>query len=196
MGLGLRVPDSAFAHRARELAAELEPAFLLNHSIRAYAWAVALADRDGLAFDTEILYVSAVLHDLGLVPGGDLGGCFEFDGAVQARAFAIRHGQPAERAERIHDVIALHMAEDLAPDAPAEVPLLWDSTGVDVSGHRFADVPPSLVGPVLAAYPRLRFKRAFAELFADQAARKPPCRVAAMVAAGSLERIAAAPFDE
>lgn len=193
--LGMPVPDSSFARRAHELLLEAEPPFLVNHSIRAYAWAVGLAEHDALAFDPEILYVSALLHDIGLVPAYDLGGCFEFDGALVARRFAVQHGQPAERADAIHDVIALHMAESLPPGAPSEVPLLWDSTGVDVTGYRLADVPARLVTPVLEAHPRLDFKASFAAAFADQASRKPTCRVAAMVAEGSLERIAAAPFD-
>jgi len=194
-GLGMPVPDSDFARRARELLLEAEAPYLVNHSIRAYAWAVGLAEHDDLAFDPEILYVAALLHDIGLVPAYDLGGCFELDGAVAARRFATRLGQAAERADAIHDVIALHMAAELPLEVPSEVPLLWDSTGVDVTGYRLADVPPRVVPPVLEAYPRLDFKVEFAARFAEQASRKPSCRVAAMVAAGSLARIAAAPFD-
>lgn len=193
--LGLPVPDSAFAAQGRALLLEAEPAFLVNHSVRAYAWAVGLAEHDGLAFDPEILYVSALLHDIGLVPAYDAGGCFELDGAEVARRFALDHDQAGARADAIHDAIALHMAVELPPDPAPEIPLLWDSTGVDVTGYRLADVPGRLVPPVLAAYPRLGFKRDFAAAFRDQARRKPMCRVAAMVAAGALDRIAAAPFE-
>ena len=189
------VPDSRFARVSRERLLAEEPAFLVNHSIRAYAWAVGLAETDGLWFDPEILYVAALLHDIGLVAAFDRGGCFELDGADAARELAAAEGQPAARGQAIHDVIALHMARELPPAAPPEVPLLWDSTGVDVTGYRLADVPGRLVAPVLAAYPRLDFKPAFAAAFADQARRKPACRVAAMVASGVLGRIAAAPFD-
>jgi len=193
--LGMPVPDSAFARRARELVTAVEPPFLVNHSVRSYAWAVELARHDGLRFDPELLYVSALLHDIGLVRAYDLGGCFEADGAVEARRFAITHGQPAQRADRIHDVIAFHMLETLPPDPASEVVLLWDSTGVDVTGHRYADVREASIEPVLAAYPRLDFKREFGALFADQAARKPGCRVAEMVSSGKLEAIERAPFD-
>jgi hypothetical protein len=193
--LGMPVPDSAIAGRARELIATVAPPFLVNHSVRAYAWAVELALHDGLRFDAEILYVSALLHDIGLVPAYDLGGCFETDGAIAAELFALEHGQPAERARAIYDVIDLHMADDLPPDPAPEVVLLWDSTGTDVTGYRFGDVRPSTVPEVLAAYPRLTFKRDFAAMFADQAARKPACSVARMVATGKLEAIARAPYD-
>lgn len=193
--LGMPVPDSAVARAARELIADVEPAFLVNHSIRAYAWAVELAAHDQLAFDPEILYVASVLHDIGLVSEYDRGGCFEVDGAIAAEAFALEHGQSPDRARAIYDVVALHMAAALPPDAPAEVVLLEASTGTDVTGYRFADVRPRAIPGVLAGYPRLNFKRDFAAMFRDQAARKPTCRVAEMVATGKLEAIDRAPFD-
>ena len=49
--------------------------------------------------------------------------------------------------------------------------------------------------PVLAAYPRLDFKRDFGAMFVDQASRKPTCTVAAMVRTGKLEAINRAPYD-
>ncbi|MEO8274080.1 MAG: HD domain-containing protein [Chloroflexota bacterium] len=193
--IGMPVPDSAIASQARELITAVAPPFLVNHSVRAYAWAVELARHDGLEFDAEILYVSALLHDIGLVPAYDIGGCFETDGAIAAEAFALDRGVIPERARAIYDVIELHMADDLPPEPAAEVVLLWDSTGTDVTGHRYADVRRAIVPQVLAAYPRLDFKRAFGALFADQAARKPTCSVARMMAAGKLEAINRAPYD-
>ena len=194
-GLGIPVPDSALARQARELIADVAAPFLVNHSVRSYAWAVELARQDDLRFDSEILYVSALLHDIGLVPAYDLGGCFEVDGAIAAEQFAREAGAPDERARSIYDVVVLHMIEDLPPDPSGEVVLLWDSTGTDVTGHRFTDVRPAIIPGLLAAYPRLDFKRGFAALFVDQASRKSTCRAAEMVDTGFLEEIAQAPFD-
>ena len=194
-GLGMPVPDSALARRARELIADVAEPFLVNHSVRSYAWAVELARHDDVQFDPEILYVSAVLHDIGLVAAYDLGGCFEVDGAIAAEQLARDAGQPDDRARAIYDVIALHMIEDLPPDPAPEVVLLWDSTGTDVTGYRFTDVRPAIIPGLLAAYPRLTFKRDFAAAFVDQASRKPHCRVAEMVNTGKLEAIAQAPFN-
>lgn len=193
--LGMPVPDSALARRARELIRDAAPPYLVNHSMRAYAWAVELARHDDLRFDAEILYVSAALHDIGLLPAYDLGGCFEFDGAIAAEHLALDAGAPATRARAIYDVIALHMLPDAPAGSAAEVVLLNDSTGTDVTGYRFADVRPSSVPVVLAAYPRLTFKREFSAAFVDQATRKPGCSVARMVATGKLDAIAKAPFD-
>ena len=189
------VPDSKIAREAEQLVADVEPAFLVNHSVRAYAWAVELAWHDALEFDPEILYVSALLHDIGLVAEYDIGGCFEVDGAIAAERFALDHGQTAERARAIYDVVALHMLAAAPPGSTSEVILLNDSTGVDVTGYRVRDVRPSAIPEVLRAYPRLDFKEGFAAMFVDQATRKPTCRVAEMVATGKLEAIAKAPFD-
>src|SRR5213594_4254292 len=113
LSLGMPVPDSAFAQRAAELIIDVAPPFLVNHSVRSYAWAVELAWHDKLGFDAEILYVSALLHDIGLVPAYDMGACFEIDGAVAAERFAVQQGQAPGRAHAIYDVIALHMIETL-----------------------------------------------------------------------------------
>lgn len=194
-GLGMPVPDSTVARQARELIADVAAPFLVNHSVRSYAWAVELARHDGLEFDPEILYVAAALHDIGLVPVYDLGGSFEVDSAIAAERLVRDAGVSSERARAIYDVIALHNDEAMQPDAPSEVVLLWDSTGVDVTGDRFTDVRPSIVPGVLAAYPRLDFKREFAARFADQASRKPTSKAAGMVDEGILDAIAQAPFE-
>ncbi len=193
--LGLSVPDSALARRARELITDVAAPFLVNHSVRSYAWAVELARHDRLQFDPEILYVSAILHDIGLVPAYDFGGCFEVDGATAAERLVGEAGEPEARARAVFDVIALHMVDELPPDPASEVVLLWESTGTDVTGHRFADMRPAIISGLLSAYPRADFKREFTAAFVDQASRKATCRAAEMVATGILEGIAQSPFE-
>ena len=130
------------------------------------------------------------------MPAYDVGGCFEFDGAAAAREFVLGHGCPEDRAARIHDAIVRHMAAEQPPDAWPEDILLDQSTGTDVTGYRYGDIRADWISPILAAYPRLGFKRRFAALFEDQAGRKPHCRVGEMVRTGKLDAIAAAPFAE
>jgi hypothetical protein len=193
--IGVPVPDSALARRARQLITDVAAPFLVNHSVRCYAWAVELARHDQLQFDPEILYVSAMLHDIGLVPAYDLGGCYEVDGAIAAQRLVLEAREPPARARAVHDAIALHNDETMAPDAASEVVLVWDAAGVDVTGERLTDVRPAIIPGVLAAYPRTDFKQAFTTLLVDQASRKPTCPAAEMIATGILEEIKLAPFD-
>ena len=193
--LGIPVPASAAATKARNLIESAAPPFLVNHSVRSYAWAVALAEHDRTEFDPEVLYIAALLHDVGLISRFDSGGCFEEDGALAAERLVLDAGWPVSRGRAVRDAIRLHMALDLPDDASQETRLLWDSTGVDVTGYRFADLPDALVRDVIEAYPRLDFKRAFAAQFEDQAARKPACRAAEMVLAGMIDTIHSAPFE-
>jgi hypothetical protein len=193
--LRIPVPESALARRARELITDVAAPSLVNHSVRCYAWAVELARHDELQFDPEILFVSSMLHDIGLVPAYDLGGCYEVDGAIAAERLVRDAGETEARARAIYDVIALHNDETLPPDPASEVVLLWDSAGTNVTGHRVTDVRPAIIPGLLAAYPRLNFKKDFTALLVDQATRKPTCPAAEMIAAGILEEIAQAPFD-
>ena len=193
--LGMPVPDSELAQRARERITDAAPPFLVNHSVRVYAWAVELARHDVVQFDPEILYVSAVLHDIGLIPAYDVGGCYERDGAIEAQRFALEQLEPPEKARAIFDAIDLHQLDDTPPGSSSEVVLINHAAGTDVTGFRYDDVRPESIGPILAAYPRLEFKRDFAAAFRDQVARKPTCIAVDMVRAGILEEIAQAPFE-
>ena len=188
-------PDSQLARRAESLVAEVEPPFLTNHSFRSHFFAVALAERAGVRFDEELLYVAALLHDIGLVARFDSGKCFEQDGADVAAALAAEVGWPEPRCEALAEAIRLHVAVHVELDDGPEAYLLWHSTGLDVAGSRYEELRPETVKAVLAAYPRLDFKQGFTDLVADQAGRKPGCWAANAMERGLRERIAGAPFE-
>ena len=193
----MEIPDSRLAGQAEELVRNCAPDFLTNHSFRSYAWSVALAERDGVRFDAELLYVASLLHDIGLVERFDTGRCFEEDGAAAAAGLAAGEGWPDERREAMAEAIRLHVAVEIALEDGPEAYLLWHATGLDVTGHRHGEVARQVIEKVVTAYPRLDFKRGFTELIAAQAAQKPnrSCWAARAVAAGIGDRIAAAPFD-
>ncbi len=174
------MPDTAAARRAEDICRAVSSASLANHCFRSYAWGALLGIRDGVAWDAELLYVAAMLHDIGLMPAYDRGGCFERDGADAARELLAELGWPAERADAAADAIYLHMHE-VGPDDSPEALLLDLGTGVDVRGVRLADVPAAPRAFVLDRFPRLGFKEHFIELFEDQARRKPHCVVHAFL---------------
>jgi hypothetical protein len=188
-------PDSRVAQQAEDLLRSVAPPFLVNHSFRSHFFAVALANRDSVRFDEELLFVAALLHDIGLVEEFDTGRCFEEDGAHTAARLAEQEEWEVERRERLAEAIRLHVATDIALDDGPEAYLLWHSTGLDVGGHRYDELTVAEVRRVLDAYPRLDFKEGFAGLVEDQAARKQGCWANRAVEAGLRARIDAAPFE-
>src|SRR5262249_41088548 len=93
-------PDSSLCRRATELVADLSPPFLFNHCVRTFLFGEALGNQDGLKYDRELLYLSALLHDLGLTDSIARGGQrFEVEGADRARAFVAEHGLPEDKAD-------------------------------------------------------------------------------------------------
>ena len=61
------VPDTLAARGALELATQYQSPAITAHALRSWLWAEAFARVDGITdIDHELLYVSAVLHDIGI----------------------------------------------------------------------------------------------------------------------------------
>jgi hypothetical protein len=192
----LEIPETAACRAALQVATEYCTPALLNHSIRAYLWAAGYGSERGIRFDAELLYVSALLHDLGLVKEFDNYALpFEEAGGHIARVFGAAAGWPAERRRRAAEVIVRHMwdAVDVATDPEGH--LLELSTAMDISGRQTGDIPADLRADVLARYPRLGLAEEFVRSFEDQATRKPLCLAAKFVRSGFAARVAANPLD-
>ncbi|MFI8343116.1 HD domain-containing protein [Streptomyces sp. NPDC085639] len=188
--------DTASGRAAHEIASEYADTTLLNHSVRSYAFAARHAQQHGLAYDAELLYVSALLHDLGLTAPFDSHTLpFEEAGGHVARVLTAGLGWPAARRARAEEIIVLHMRDDVSAAEDVESHLLQVGTSADVSGLGLASFDPAFTADLLAAYPRGDFGAAFLALVEDQAVRKPDCAAAAYVAGGAATRIAANPLD-
>lgn len=192
----LVIPDSALAHRAVDLVAEVSPVFLLNHGLRSFAFGAALGRRDGLRFDRELLFLATVLHDLGLT--GRFGGpdAFELQGARAARGFLVGQGVDARRADLVHEAIALHASIGVASRGAPEVQLCHHGAGVDVAGLRIYDMKAQDVARIVEAWPRAGFKQGFAPMIAEQARQKPHCNIAGLAGFGFVKMIEDAPYGE
>src|SRR3954462_6011957 len=124
-------PDSALARDAEVAAQELLTPALRNHSSRAYPWGAAIAALHGIAFDRELLYLAAMLHDTGIpspVPDVD----FTVRRAAGAREFTDSHPVPADSRELVANAIAMHHTPGVGLDAGAEAYLLSAGASVDV----------------------------------------------------------------
>jgi HD domain-containing protein len=188
------MPATAAAAAAREVAAAYWSPAMFNHSVRAYLFGMEYARVRGIQVDDELLFVSAMFHDIGLVDAFDSHRVdFEHAGGHVAWVFCAGAGWPVQRRQRVADVIIAHMVEVPAEEEP-EGHVLGESTGIDISGravHLVADIQDE----VLAAYPRLDLAAEFTACFVDQAARKPESKAAAFVRSGIADRIAANPLE-
>ncbi|MEV4873634.1 HD domain-containing protein [Streptomyces syringium] len=192
----LVIPDSSACSAALEVATAYCSPALLNHSIRSYLWAAAHAKASDITFDAELLYVSALLHDLGLVAEFDSHTVpFEEAGGHVAWVFGAAAGWPVERRVRASEVIVRHMGDGVDVAEDPEGHLLAYSTSVDISGRGADALPAELRAEVLARYPRLGLAEEFTACFRDQADRKPESSAAAAVRGGIATRIAANPLD-
>ena len=189
------IPDSEMARQAEKLLRATSEPFLVNHCLRSYLWGAALAEMENVDLDAELLFVSAALHDLGLVPQFDTGAPFEQDSATAAHEFTNLHGWPASKSAIAGQAIVLHIAPDVTLDHGTEAYLLWHATAVDVTGRRLDELSAAIVTQVLSDYPRLGFPYYFGKLLTYQARQKPHSRAAQRVEGGLLERLASCALD-
>ena len=82
------IPDSKVAAEATDLLHEYGTELIYNHSHRVFIFGALRGKRANLKYDPELLYVSAIFHDLGLVKlFSSADERFEVDGANAARNF-------------------------------------------------------------------------------------------------------------
>ena len=190
---GIRIPDSALARDARELAREHSPAFLLGHVDRTFVFGSLACTGAGLGVDEELAYVAAILHDLGLTSryGGDRR--FEVDGADAARSWALASGMSEDEAQVVWDAIVLHAAPGIAEHRSPECALVHWGAGVDVLGLGADRLDRATLDAVHAAFPRDGFAEGMADLL-EAAARRAPVAYAMTWMADTASRCSGAPL--
>ena len=177
----LRMPDTMIAREAEALCSEVSTGALLNHCVRSYAWGTILAQRDGLDCDPELLYVTCLLHDLGVtdryrdsVAGQS---CFAATGATVAREWSRGHGWREPRSTALADAICQHLNPQVRPEHGIEAHLLQAGAGFDVVGIRHWEVATPTVQAVLARHRRLGFKESFGSAMCAQADQHQGTRI-------------------
>jgi hypothetical protein len=189
-------PVTPAADAALSVATRFCSAALLNHAIRSYLWGAMYGTAHGIAFDDELYYVAALLHDIGLTEAFDSHRLpFEEAGGQLAWVFGVAAGWPAERAARVSEIIVQHMRDEVTPADDPESHILQVATNWEVAGRRPEEFAPDARAEMLARYPRLGFGAEFLACFEDQASRKPGSAAAAAVDNDAARRIAANPLD-
>lgn len=192
-------PQDARSQATLTWAAEVQPAWLLQHALRTYAWARLLALGGGHAHDAALLYAASLLHDLGLTPiAAEPGhGCFAVRGAKAAERFLESAGASPQHVHGVACAIALHLDVRVGAEQGIEAHLLNAGAGLDVVGRRSRELAPALKQAVLARHPRLGMKAALCACMRREVGNAPDTRMGLYVGRfGFLDLIEKAPFDE
>jgi hypothetical protein len=189
-------PQSPAATAALSVASRFYSPALLNHCVRSYLWGAMYGAAHCIAFDDELYYVSALLHDIGLTDAFDSHRLpsRRREGTWRG-VFGVAAGRPADRAARATEIIVLPMRDDVSPTVDLESHILQVATSWEVIGRRPEEFPLEARTEILARYPRHGFGAEFLACFEDQAQHKPGSAAAASVDNNVAGRIAANPLD-
>ena len=172
---GIKIPDSKIAREAAELVRQHESELLFNHSVRVFVFGAMKGIRQNLKFDSELLYVASLFHDLGLVDAYHTDAKrFEVDGADAAREFLHSRGIPDPKSDLVWEAIALHTTPGIPQYMRPEIALTNAGVLLDVIGVGFDEYTPEQRDQVLTAFPRGdNFKDDFIKAQTCSALKKP-----------------------
>jgi len=152
---GVRIPDSKLANDLTQLIRDTENDLLFRHSTRVYLFGALTGKRRALKFDSELLYVGAMFHDIGLTERYRTSrNRFEVDSANAARDFLRSYGISENAVETVWDAIALHTTPGIPEHKKPEVALVTSGVEMDVLGLAYDEFTDAQRDAVVAAYPR------------------------------------------
>jgi hypothetical protein len=156
---GIEVPDTDLVREATSVVREATDDTVFDHSRRVFFWGSLKARVRGLELDSELAYVGAMFHDLGLTPTyRTTNRRFEIDGAEAARSFLRAHGRSGVDAEKVWLAIALHTTPEVPMGLAPEVAVVTLGVETDVLGLDLDQISPTDRDAVLAVHPRPNFK--------------------------------------
>src|SRR6185437_2909285 len=114
----LVLPTGPLADASLALVRSTESRPIADHSIRSFIFARFLAEHEGAlndsAYDEDLLFAAAVMHDLGLGEHAEGQARFEVEGADLAAELLRAHGVREADVDRVWEAIALHASHRLA----------------------------------------------------------------------------------
>lgn len=192
------VPETTAALGALVLATEYQSAAITAHAVRSWLWAEAFAVVENHQdIDHELLFVAALVHDIGTVPEYDNHALsYEHSGGHVGVALTAGAGWSIERRRRVLDVIVRHNWPSVDPELDIEGHLLEIATGLDISGARPDALPRRFMREVLTSHPRGTLAQEFGACLVDQAERKPMTAARRLVDGGLIHKLKANPLEQ
>jgi hypothetical protein len=171
---GLTIPERAAVAEATTLIRETTSPLIYHHSRRVFLFSLIHARRLGLNPDPELLYLSAMFHDSGLLtPFSPVEQRFELDGADHARKFLSERGFPAAAAETVWTAIALHTTPGIPARMAPEIAATHFGVLTDVVGFGRDDIDEDQLREILGAHPRGNFKDDFLRTYVEGLKNRP-----------------------
>lgn len=191
------MPETAAARAALSLATEYQSAVITAHAMRSWLWAEAFAVVEGIHdIDHELLFVAAMLHDIGTVAEFDNHTIsYEHAGGHVAVALTTGAGWASERRQRVLNIIVRHNWPSVDVELDVEGHLLEAATALDVTGARPDALPAEFLREVLSVHPRGALAQEFGRCLVDQAKRKPTTAAQRLVDGGLLQKLAENPLE-
>jgi hypothetical protein len=169
---GVRVPDSALAQKVTALVREVSTEPLFNHCARTYVLGSKLGEIRKLKFDAELLFVAALMHDLGLTEKYMAHARFEIDGADAAAKILRDEQYPEAKVDIAWQAIALHASIEIPVRMRPEIALVH--LGAFADGGAYANqIPKEFFDGVFAALPRLNSRANFIKELGAVLRKKP-----------------------
>jgi hypothetical protein len=179
---GICIPNTPLVLAATEFVSRFTPLWLMNHLFRTYVFAELLGRKSGLKYDPEILYLSAIMHDLGLIHEFAGSQRFELDGADAARLFLLKQGVSMAGSRLVWNAIAFHTSSGIYDRMKPQIALLGFGFLADVTGERSENIPARHVRRVLDTWPRHGFKYAYPQRIVEIMGRKSQTAVGSFAA--------------
>ena len=160
---GVSVLDGPLITAVIEYAQRLSEPYLFNHAMRSWLFAEAIGRIKGIDYDSEVVAIGTILHDIGLTASVAGPNRFEVNGADAALSFIKGKGLSDRRAQLIWDLVALNSTPSLALHKEPEVAVGTMGIGLDYGGFGLDALEAGDVGRILTAFPRLKMKDRFSE---------------------------------
>lgn len=171
---GVEIPGTSAVAEATEFLRERTNPLIFHHSRRVFLFASLHARARDLRPDPELLYLSAMFHDTGLlIPFSDTPQRFELDGADHARAFLLEHGFSEDAADVVWRAVALHTTPGVPGRMDPEVAATNQGVLTDAVGWGLDTLDGDRVDEIVAAHPRGDFKKEFLQAFVDGLKDRP-----------------------
>ena len=170
----LLLPTADTARRALDWVQRTEELSIANHSVRTFLHARVVAASDGLVagqdYDTEVLFLACVLHDIGTTDDADGELRFEVDGADAAARFLAAEGRTPAEIDLVWEAIALHTSPQIAERKGPITKLTRLGVRGDFGLETVTDAERQAIED---AYPRLDVEKHLGDAVLEQALRTP-----------------------